>query len=98
MVGNFKNRLKHFLKQLLGLVEIILFFRLVFKYFGASPESFAIKYLYLFSDFLIWPFRYIFSNPYIGERLFDLVAFSAMAGYLILVLILLRVFNLFSHD
>jgi len=85
-----------FLKELLGLVEILLVLRIVLRYFGANPYALAVKLLYQITGFLIYPFKGIFPDAYFsGFGLIDLSALSAGFGYLILVLVVLKFLRLF---
>lgn len=90
--------LVNFLKRLLVLAELILFLRLVLKFLGANPYAFVVKELYKFTDAMVWPVNPIFPNFYWGERLVDVVAISAMVGYLLAFLIIKGVLKLFFHN
>ncbi|KKU91800.1 MAG: hypothetical protein UY23_C0001G0406 [Candidatus Jorgensenbacteria bacterium GW2011_GWA1_48_11] len=72
------------LEKVLIFVEVILALRLVLKFLTANPDAWIVNLLYQTTQILIWPFNFIFPNAYLGRHLFDVVALSAMIGYLIL--------------
>jgi len=79
------------IKYLTALLEILLGARVVLKFLGASVKAQIVQLLYQTTDFIIAPFKSIFLNVALRDGgVLDLVAFSAMAGYLILVLIILK--------
>jgi len=46
-----------------GAIEVLLAFRLIFRLFGANPESGFVNWVYNLSAAFIWPFLGIFPNP-----------------------------------
>jgi len=80
-----------FIKKLFYLLEFFLLLRLSLKFFEANPQSLVVDWIYNWSDFLVKPFNLIFediilSNGYVLEA----ATIAAMAGYAILVFIILK--------
>ncbi|MBI5306667.1 YggT family protein [Candidatus Wolfebacteria bacterium] len=73
-----------------GFLELLLLIRVILKFLNASSEAPIVKLIYFISNFLIAPFKSIFSNIYLNNNMLDMVAISAIAGYLILTLIILK--------
>lgn len=85
-----------FLKYLLDLVELVLVLRIILKYFSANPKVLAAYWLYKITGVIIFPFKDIFPDIYFESgRLFDLSAFSAGIGYLILIFVAIKFLHLF---
>ncbi|PIZ56588.1 MAG: hypothetical protein COY22_00605 [Candidatus Tagabacteria bacterium CG_4_10_14_0_2_um_filter_40_13] len=80
-----------------GLVELLLFIRLFLKFTAANPDAPVVGLLYQLSDSLVSPFSPIFSDIYIFNRLIEVPAISAMAGYAILMLIISQLWKLFTR-
>lgn len=78
------------IKYLTALLELLLGARIVLKFLGASAKAQIVEWLYQGTDFIIAPFKYIFKNIVLGGGIIDLIALSAMIGYLILVLVILK--------
>lgn len=85
------------LKRLLLLAEIVLFLRLLLKFLGANPNAFAVGHFYKYTDFLVWPFKGIFPNVFLGGGLIETATLSAMVGYAIIVFILVKLFKTLSN-
>ena len=85
-------------KKLLFLLELFLFLRLVLKFLNANPLTPIVRFIYKYSDILISPFEFIFSNIYWRGKLIETATISAMVGYLILVLIFFQLLRLFSRE
>ncbi len=83
------------IKYLTALLELSLGTRVVLKFLGASAKARIVELLYLYTDFIVAPFKFIFPNiPLRDGGILDLVALSAMAGYLILVLVILKLLKI----
>ncbi len=80
-----------------SLAELLLFIRLFLKFTAANPDAPVVGLLYQLSDSLVSPFNPIFSNISIFNRLIEVPAISAMAGYAILMLIISRLWKLFTR-
>lgn len=61
-----------------GLVDLLLLLRIVFKLFGAKSVGFA-DFLYGITDIFVAPFRGIFSNVQVDKAYFDSAALLAIA-------------------
>lgn len=68
---------------LLGVIEILLAFRLVFKILGANPDSGFVSFIYSVTGILLFPFSGIFQTVAIGQTasLIEPAALIAMAVY-----------------
>ncbi|MCL5004402.1 MAG: YggT family protein [Patescibacteria group bacterium] len=82
------------IKYLTGLLEIVLGARVVLKFLGASSKALIVELLYKTTDFIIAPFKFIFPNVYVNKGVVDFTTLSAMLGYLILVLVILKFLRL----
>ncbi|MBI4993540.1 YggT family protein [Candidatus Wolfebacteria bacterium] len=82
------------IKSINSLLEIFLGIRVVLKFFGASSKASIVDTIYKFSDLLISPFKSIFPNIYLTSGMIDMVAISAMIGYLILTFIIIKILQL----
>jgi hypothetical protein len=47
----------------LGVLEVLLAFRLVLRLLGANPSSVFVDWIYALSGVFIWPFQGIFPSP-----------------------------------
>ena len=82
------------IKYLTGLLEIILGARVILKFLGASSKALIVELLYKITDFIAAPFKFIFPNVYLNKGVIDFTTLSAMAGYFILVLVILKLLRL----
>jgi len=80
------------------LVESLLLLRLVLKFLNANTEAFIVFALYWLTDILVWPYKFIFPNFYWRDYLVDLVAISAMVGYVITFFIALGILKIFFRQ
>ena len=76
------------------LLEILLGIRVVLKFLGASIKAEIVQLVYGISDFFVAPFKFIFPNISINGGIIDFVAISAIIGYLILILIILKLLKI----
>src|SRR3989344_6819164 len=84
LFSRFGGWFRRFLGRVLMLLEGLLILRIVLQFFDANASALVVKFLYGVTNFFIGPFQSIFPNFLWGSRLVDLVAISAVAGYLIL--------------
>ena len=85
---------KHLLERFLILVEFFLTIRLVLRFFNANADTFIVNLIYGFTNILIWPFNFIFPNVSWQSHYIDVIAITAMVGYIIgffLILSLLKI-------
>lgn len=82
-------------KYIGGVLEAFLGLRVVLKYLGANPSTPIVKILYDFTDFLSYPFRKIFSDWVVRGGVVDWTAISAMVGYLILIILIVKLIRIF---
>jgi len=67
-----------------GIVELFLLMRVLFRFFGANPNSSFVHWVYNSSDVLLQPFRGIFPTQTIGRNhVVDFSALFAMVVYAI---------------
>lgn len=92
------NLFERTIKRLFGLVELFLFLRLSLKFLNASARALVVEFIYKYSDILVSPFNFIFSDIYWKDRIIDTTTISAMIGYAILVFVFFRLLHLFSRD
>lgn len=82
------------IKYLTGLLEIVLGIRVILKFLGASSKALIVELLYKITDFITAPFKFIFPNVSLEKGIIDFTTLSAMVGYLILVLVILKLLRL----
>jgi uncharacterized membrane protein len=66
---------------LLGVLEVILVLRFLFKLLGANAGNGFVVFLYNLSYFFVAPFSGIFNNPTIGNNVFEITTIIAMIVY-----------------
>lgn len=81
----------YILKRLLAIMGAVVFVRLLLKFFGANTTSYIVAKWYVVSDVIIWPFQGIFSNIEWEGHIIDVVGACAIAGYAILIFIILQI-------
>ncbi len=96
MYRKFYNFISIILKQVLILVESILFLRLILKFLGASPKAVGINYFYKLSYYFVYPFEGIFPNLFWQNRLIETSTLSALIIYFLLVFVFLRFLKTFN--
>jgi hypothetical protein len=83
------------IKYLTALLELLLGIRVVLKFLAASAKAQIVELLYQITNFIIAPFKSIFQNVVLSSGgVIDLVSFSAMAGYFIFVLVVLKLLKI----
>lgn len=70
---------------LFGMVELLLFLRIILRLFGANPETPFVNWIYETSGPLIAPFKGIFPNPVLQGGF--VLEFSTVFGLLIYALV-----------
>ncbi|MEK7548995.1 MAG: hypothetical protein AAB496_00685 [Patescibacteria group bacterium] len=83
-----------FIKYLTGLIELLLITRIILKFLGAGEKALIVKFFYFITDILTSPFKFIFPSFYFQKGWIDLTAFSAVVGYFILTIAILKFLNL----
>ena len=86
------------LSKFFAFLHSFLFLRLLLKFLGANPETLVVKILYKYSDILISPFSLIFDDVYIRGLLVEMSTISAMVGYAIVMVIIIKVLHLFQKE
>lgn len=82
------------IKYPLALLEALIGIRVILRFLGASERAIIVDLIYGFTDFFLVPFDYIFPNIYLRDGIIDIVAISAMIGYFVVALSVLRLFDL----
>ncbi len=82
------------IKYFFALLEALIGLRVILRFLGAGERAIIVDLLYGFTDIFLVPFKYIFPNIYLRDGIIDVVAISAMAGYFIVVLAILRFLDL----
>jgi hypothetical protein len=65
----------------LGVLEIILLLRLIFRLLGANPSSEFVMFLYNLSHIFVAPFNGIFNDQALGRSVFEISTLVAMLVY-----------------
>lgn len=90
MAWNLRNFFVGLLDLIIGVLSFFLGFRIVFKLFGANPNTPFVSWIYRLSENLVYPFSGMFPNLSLGTSgAFDTVAVIALAAYIILGYILI---------
>jgi hypothetical protein len=79
-------------------LELFLFLRLLLKFLRASAQALVVNFIYRYSDFLIYPFKFIFRDVYWRGHLIELATICAMIGYALLLLIIIQIFHLLFRE
>lgn len=79
---------------ILGIVETLLFFRIILKAFGADPLSGFTYFVYAVSGPFAAPFSGMFSNISQGQNVFELGTFIGCIVYLVVAYGLVELFQL----
>lgn len=87
---------------LLGVIEVLLAFRLILKLLGANPSSGFVNFVYDVSGFFVAPFRAIFSSATtegdVTKGVFEPATLVAMIVYAIVAWGIVKLVNLNSQD
>ena len=86
------------LEIILWLLELLLFLRLAFKFLRANSETLVVRELYRLTDLVLYPFQSILPDYVWRDRPIELAAVSAMVGYSIASIVVLRLFKLFRRE
>lgn len=78
----------------LGVIETLLFFRIVLKAFGADPLSGFAYFVYAMSGPFAAPFAGMFNNISQGQNVFELGTFIGCFVYLVVAVGLVALFQL----
>lgn len=70
---------------ILGLVEMLLLLRFLFKLFGANRGAGIIEFIYGVTDILMVPFRFVFPTNQVSGATFEWSVLVAMALYALAV-------------
>lgn len=79
----------------LGLIEIFLLLRFVFKLAGANPAAGVVRFVYGITDVLMAPFLFIFPTSTTGEIRFEWSVLVAMVMYALVVYAIFGVLDIF---
>ncbi len=79
---------------ILGLIETLLFFRIILKVFGANPSSGFADFIYRLSEPLAMPFVGLFRIASEGQSVFELGTFIGCIVYLVVAYGLVELFQL----
>jgi hypothetical protein len=81
---------------LLGIIEVLLGFRFIFRLLGANPASAFVDALYSVSGMFLAPFFGIFGTPTLGAAAFETTTLVAMAVYAAGTMGLIRLIRLLT--
>ena len=86
--------LETFIGFLIGIIELFLGFRFIFRLLGANPSAPFVNWLYEMTDPLINPFRGIFLTPRIeGVFVVEFTTLLALLVYMIAGYVLLELIS-----
>lgn len=78
------DRIVEVIYYLVGIVNIVLLLRLIFKVFGANPASGIVALIYSISNSLLVPFQGIFEIARAGQAIIEPSVLVAMLVYSLL--------------
>jgi len=78
----------------LGVVEVILLLRLIFRLLGANESSDFVMFLYNLSHIFVGPFNGIFNDQALGRSVFEISTLVAMIVYALIAWGLVSLGNL----
>jgi len=73
-----------------SVVDALLGFRFLLKLFAANPASPFAKIIYMTTDFFVYPFHNLLSNPSIGNGVFEVTTLIAVLAYIFLTWLLIQ--------
>jgi hypothetical protein len=85
------------ISKVFWIFELFLFLRFLLKFLNANPLTPVVGAIYKYSDFFVNPFNAIFKQIVFRNLIIDTVTISAMAGYALLVFILMGLLRLFER-
>jgi hypothetical protein len=85
------------LTKVFWIFELFLFIRLLLKFLNANLLTPAVGAIYSASDFFVNPFAAIFSQIVWKNFIIDTVTISAMAGYALIMFVLMRLLRIFEN-
>ncbi len=86
------------ISKLFWLLELFLFLRLLLKFLNANPNALVVNLIYKYSDILVTPFKFIFSNFYWRGYFIEISTISAMIGCGLAAFVVFKILHLFSRD
>jgi len=99
ILANIYTIISSIIKNLLGLLEVFLFLRLLLMFLGANSQTLIVSQIYKYSGFFVRPFDFIFKDVYWPEgHIIEVSSITAMLGYALAVFILLQLLQTFSED
>lgn len=88
-----KGKIIKFLTKLVILIETLLCIKFVFRFLGANPKAYIVKFFYWLSEPLIIWFKGIFEDVSFEGGVIDLVVLTAMVGYFVIFVILKKIID-----
>lgn len=98
ILSKFYSAFLAWLSRFFIFIQFFLFLRLLLKFLEANPETLVVSILYKYSDVLISPFHLIFDDVYLWDLLIEMSTISAMVGYAIVMLIIIKALYLFQKE
>lgn len=89
--------IKRVLWYLLGLLEVLLAFRFLFKLLGANANSGFVEFVYALSSIFVMPFEAIFPEPQTNVNVFETSTIMAMLVFGILTYFLVLLLNVVTQ-
>jgi uncharacterized protein YggT (Ycf19 family) len=80
----------------LGLIEVLIMFRIIFKAFGANLASSFVRVLYALSDPFVFPFRGLFRDIREETLVFELSSFIALLVYFVIAYGIIELARIFK--
>jgi|WetSurMetagenome_2_1015567.scaffolds.fasta_scaffold778046_2 hypothetical protein len=86
------------ISKVFWIFELFLFLRFLLKFLNANPLTPVVNAIYLSSDIFVNPFNAIFNQIVWKNFIIDTVTISAMAGYALVVFVLMGLLKVFERN
>ena len=91
--------ISNLINGILGIAELLLGFRFVFRLFAANPNTPFVQWIYEASDPVIYPFREIFPTRVVEpNHVFEFGILFAMVSYPIVAYLLLSLMRIVDRE
>lgn len=92
--ANIRSWVSRIVYFVLGVVEVILLLRLIFRLLGANQSSSFVMFLYNLSHVFVAPFNGIFNDQALGRSVFEISTVVAMIIFALIALGIVSLVNL----
>lgn len=79
--SNIRYWITHVIYYILGVLEVIMLLRFLFRLLDANPSNSFVSFLYSLSYVFVAPFEGIFTDPHVGRVVLEITTLIAMLIY-----------------